>query len=53
MLAADAEQRARFFARRFEPLRDAWTADIDPPEASALLDEAAAVAVDALHEDGP
>jgi len=52
LLAADGELRARFFARRFEPLRDAWTADIDPPEASALLDEAAAVAIDALHEDG-
>jgi hypothetical protein len=51
-LADDAAQRARFFARRFEPLRDAWTADVDAREDCALLDEAAAVAVDALREDG-
>jgi hypothetical protein len=52
VLADDAEHCARFLARRFEPLRDAWTADVDAREAGALLDEAAAVAVDALREDG-
>ena len=51
-LAEDAAQRARFLARRFEPLRDAWSADVDAREAAALLDEAAAVAGDTLREDG-
>jgi DNA repair exonuclease SbcCD nuclease subunit len=51
-LADDPEQCARFLARRFEPLRDAWTAELDAREAEALLDEAAAVAVGALREDG-
>ena len=50
-LAADPAQCARFLARRLEPLRDAWTADVDPREAGELLDEAAVVAADALHED--
>jgi hypothetical protein len=50
-LAGDAEQRARFLARRCEPLRDVWTADIEAREAGELLDEAAALAVDALRED--
>ena len=38
-------------ARRGEPLRDAWTADIEARDAGELLDEAAGVAVDALRED--
>jgi hypothetical protein len=50
-LAEDAELRAQFLARRCEPLRDAWTADIEAREAGELLDEAAGVAVDALRED--
>jgi hypothetical protein len=52
-LAEDGAQCARFLARRFEPLRDAWTADIDPRDARELLDEAAALAVATLREDGP
>ena len=51
-LAGDPQQCARFLARRFEPLRDAWTAELDAREADELLDEAAAVAIDALREDG-
>jgi hypothetical protein len=51
-LADDPAQCARFLARRFEPLRDAWTAELDAREIDELLDEAAAVAVDALREDG-
>lgn len=50
-LAEDAGQCARFLARRFEPLRDAWTADIDPRDTDELLADAAAVAVAALRED--
>jgi exonuclease SbcD len=51
-LAGDAGACARFLARQFQPLQELWTADVDPREASELLDEAAAVAVDALREDG-
>lgn len=51
-LTADAEQAARFLARRCEPLRSAWTADLDPRETERLLEEAADRAVDALREDG-
>jgi DNA repair exonuclease SbcCD nuclease subunit len=50
-LAADAVQRTHFMARRGEPLRDAWTADIEARDAGELLDAAAGVAVDALRED--
>ena len=45
----------RFLQRRFEPLRGTWTAALDPREGDPLLDEAAAVAVDALvngEDDG-
>jgi hypothetical protein len=51
-LAGDAGVCARFLARQFKPLHELWTADVDPREAGELLDEAAAVAVDALREDG-
>lgn len=47
-LAVDAARSQRFLARRFEPLRYAWSADIEPREAAALLDAAAGLAVDAL-----
>src|SRR5439155_23411264 len=51
-LAGDAGACAHFLARQFKPLQELWTADVDPREAGELLDEAAAVAVDALREDG-
>ncbi len=53
-LAADPERTRRFVQRSFEPLRDTWTATLDPRDVGALLDEAAALAVDALDdgEDG-
>ena len=50
-LSEDAAQRERFLARRFEPLREAWRADLDARETDELLDDAAAVAVAALRED--
>jgi DNA repair exonuclease SbcCD nuclease subunit len=50
-LAADAELRERFLARRFEPLREAWRADLDARESEELLDDAAAVAAAVLRED--
>lgn len=55
LLSADAERTMRFLQRRFEPLRGTWTAALDPREVDPLLDEAAAVAVDALvagEDDG-
>lgn len=54
LLSADAERTMRFLQRAFEPLRGSWTAALDPREVDALLDEGAAVAVDALvaGEDG-
>ena len=51
-LADDPAGCGRFLARHFTPLRELWAADVDPREAGELLDEAAAVAVDALREDG-
>ena len=52
-LAGDPPAAARFLARRFEPLRDAWTADLERREAEDLLDDAAALAVTALRRDEP
>jgi hypothetical protein len=49
-LAADASQCAPFFSRRFEPLRYAWTADVEPREAAELLAAATELAVDALDD---
>jgi DNA repair exonuclease SbcCD nuclease subunit len=53
-LAADPAQCAQFLARRFEPLRYAWAADVEPREAEELLDTATALAIDVLSdaEDG-
>jgi hypothetical protein len=53
-LAADSGQCAQFLARRFEPLRYAWAADVEPREAEELLDTATALAMDVLNdaEDG-
>ena len=48
LLSADAERTMRFLQRAFEPLRGSWTAALDPRDIDALLDEGAAVAVDAL-----
>lgn len=48
LLSADAERTIKFIQRRFEPLRGTWTAALDPRDVDPLLDEAAAVAVDAL-----
>ena len=48
LLSADAERTMRFLQRAFEPLRGSWTAALDPRDVDALLDEGAAVAVDAL-----
>ena len=48
LLASDAERTLRFVQRRFEPLRETWTAALDPRDVDPLLDEAAAVAVDSL-----
>lgn len=48
LLAADAERTMRFVQQRFEPLRETWTAALDPRDVDPLLDDAAAVAIDAL-----
>ncbi|MBX3026951.1 hypothetical protein KF840_18750 [bacterium] len=48
VLASDAERTLRFVQQRFEPLRDTWSAALDPRDVDPLLDDAAAVAIDAL-----
>lgn len=48
LLSADAARTMRFLQRAFEPLRGSWSAALDPRDVEALLDEGAAVAVDAL-----
>ena len=51
-LAEDPAGCDRFLARQFAPLGELWAADVDSHEAGDLLDTAAAVAVDAMREDG-
>jgi DNA repair exonuclease SbcCD nuclease subunit len=48
LLAGDAERTLRFIEQRFEPLRETWSATLDPRDVDPLLDDAAAVATDAL-----
>lgn len=55
LLSSDAERTMRFVQRCFEPLRGTWTAALDPRDVDPLLDDAAALAVDALtagEDDG-
>ena len=47
-LGADAERLAHFLHQRFARLSGAWSATLEPREAAALLDEAAALAAELL-----
>lgn len=49
-LAADPARTARFLHERFAPLSGKWSAALEPREVEALLDEAAALAIDALAD---
>jgi exonuclease SbcD len=49
-LAADPDRTARFLHERFAPLSGKWTAALEPREVEALLDEAAALASEALAD---
>ncbi|MGD9764733.1 MAG: exonuclease SbcCD subunit D [Candidatus Binatia bacterium] len=48
LLIGDAQRAAAFLQRRSDALRARWTAALEPRDAELLLDEAAALAVDAL-----